>query len=224
MLGFKKILCVLLSLVLMVFALAACGEDDIANNGETGDYGGEVLTQDGAEFTTAHTATAYAEIDIKDYGKIKLELDGNKAPETVKNFINLAESKFYDGLTFHRIMEGFMMQGGDPEGTGTGGSGKTIKGEFKANGFTENDLTHTRGAISMARNSISMDSADSQFFIVHKDSAFLDGQYAAFGYVTEGIDVVDKVCETAKPVDDNGTIPKANQPIINSVTISYPEK
>ena len=109
------------------------------------------------------------------------------------------------------------MQGGDPEGNGTGGSGKTIKGEFSANGF-ENSLSHTRGAISMAR-AMDMDSASSQFFIVHQDCPGLDGQYAVFGYVTEGIDVVDAVCEAAKPIDNNGTIPAEEQPLINSITI-----
>lgn len=116
-----------------------------------------------------------------------------------------------------KIMAGFMMQGGDPEGNGTGGSGKTIKGEFSANGF-ENSLSHTRGAISMAR-AMDMDSASSQFFIVHQDCPGLDGQYAVFGYVTEGIDVVDAVCEAAKPIDNNGTIPAEEQPLINSITI-----
>lgn len=109
------------------------------------------------------------------------------------------------------------MQGGDPEGTGMGGSKDTIKGEFSQNGV-QNNLSHTRGAISMAR-SMDPDSASSQFFIVHKDSQFLDGQYACFGYVTEGIEVVDKVCEDAEPTDDNGTIPKDKQPIINSIKI-----
>lgn len=158
-----------------------------------------------------------AVIDIKDYGKITVALDPDSAPITVDNFVKLVKDGFYDGLTFHRIMEGFMMQGGDPEGTGMGGSEKTIKGEFSQNGV-ENNLSHTRGAISMAR-SMDPDSASSQFFIVHKDSEFLDGQYACFGYVTEGIEVVDKVCKDAKPTDDNGTIPKENQPVINSIKI-----
>lgn len=158
-----------------------------------------------------------AVIDIKDYGKITVALDPDSAPITVDNFVKLVKDGFYDGLTFHRIMEGFMMQGGDPEGTGMGGSEKTIKGEFSQNGV-QNNLSHTRGAISMAR-SMDPDSASSQFFIVHKDSQFLDGQYACFGYVTEGIEVVDKVCKDAQPTDDNGTIPKENQPVINSIKI-----
>ena len=156
-------------------------------------------------------------IDVKDYGKITVELDAESAPVTVENFTKLVKEGFYDGLTFHRIMEGFMMQGGDPTGTGAGGSDETITGEFAANGI-ENPISHTRGTISMARSQ-DPDSASSQFFIVHKDSTFLDGQYAGFGRVTEGMDVVDKICEDAQPTDDNGTIPPENQPVITSITI-----
>lgn len=159
-----------------------------------------------------------AVIDIENYGKITLTLDADAAPKTVANFVKLAKSGFYDGLTFHRIMEGFMMQGGDPEGTGMGGSDETIVGEFSANGY-ENSISHIRGTVSMARNGYDYNSASSQFFIVHKDSTFLDGQYAAFGRVTDGMDVVDKVCEDAKPTDDNGTIPASEQPVIKSITI-----
>ena len=198
-----KLISLVLVIALSAFCFAGCGDnedDEVAAKG--------------------NEKTPYAVISVKDYGDITVELDPESAPITVKNFVDLAESKFYDGLTFHRIMEGFMMQGGDPEGTGMGGSDKEIKGEFSENGV-DNPLSHTRGAISMARNSISMDSASSQFFIVHKDSTFLDGQYACFGYVTEGMDVVDKVCTDAKPIDDNGTIPKENQPIIESIKIKY---
>ena len=169
-------------------------------------------------FSTDYTATHTAEIVIQDYGTITLELDGNMAPETVANFESLANSGFYNGLTFHRIMEDFMMQGGDPLGTGGGGSDQNVVGEFASNGY-ENTLTHTRGAISMAR-STDYNSGSSQFFIVHEDSTFLDGEYAAFGYVTDGIDVVDAVCESAEPTDDNGTIPTEAQPIITSVTVT----
>lgn len=154
-------------------------------------------------------------INIKDYGTIELELDADTAPITVTNFVKLVKDGFYDGLTFHRIMKGFMMQGGDPEGNGTGGSNKTIKGEFSANSV-ENNISHVRGVISMARSQ-DFDSASSQFFIVHEDSTFLDNNYAAFGKVTAGMDVVDKICEDAKPTDDNGTIPKEQQPIIENI-------
>ena len=161
--------------------------------------------------------TYYADIVVKDYGTITVKLDPSSAPITCANFVELANSKFYDGLTFHRIMEDFMMQGGDPQGNGTGGSDKNIVGEFISNGYN-NKLSHTRGAISMARSG-NPNSASSQFFIVHKDSTFLDGQYAAFGFVTEGIDIVDKVCKDAKPVDNNGTILAGQQPIITSISI-----
>ena len=161
--------------------------------------------------------TYFADIDIEGYGVITVKLDQDSAPITTENFVNLAEEGFYDGLTFHRIIAGFMMQGGDPTGTGMGGSDETIVGEFRINGYS-NDLSHTRGAISMAR-SMDPDSASSQFFIVHEDSTFLDGQYAAFGYVTEGIEVVDRVCDEARPIDQNGTIPRDRHPVMNSVTI-----
>lgn len=157
------------------------------------------------------------EIDVKDYGVIKATLDGSVAPVTVANFVKLTKEGFYDGLTFHRIIEGFMIQGGDPDGNGTGGSDETIKGEFEANGV-ENNLSHKRGVLSMARSN-DPDSASSQFFIVQQDSTFLDGQYAAFGQVTEGMDIVDKICEDSNPTDDNGTIPKEEQPVINSIKI-----
>ena len=158
-----------------------------------------------------------AVIDIADYGAITLELDGDSAPLTVANFVKLAKDGFYDGLTFHRIMDGFMMQGGDPKGNGTGGSEETIPGEFSANGY-DNPISHTRGTISMARAQ-DPNSASSQFFICQADSTFLDGNYAAFGHVTEGMDVVDSICADAQPTDDNGTIPPEAQPIINSITI-----
>ena len=158
-----------------------------------------------------------AVITVRDYGKITVALDSDAAPITVANFVKLAESGFYNGLTFHRIIEDFMMQGGDPNGNGTGGSENTIKGEFSSNGV-ENTLSHTRGAISMARSQ-NPDSASSQFFICHADSAFLDGQYACFGYVTEGMDVVDDVCEAAQPTDGNGTIPADQQPVITAIRV-----
>lgn len=159
------------------------------------------------------------EISIKDYGKMKLELDADTAPITVTNFIKLINEKFYDNLTMHRIIDGFMIQGGDPEGNGTGGSSETIKGEFLSNGV-KNDISHIRGVISMARNSQSMDSASSQFFIMHKDSPHLDGEYAAFGKVTSGIEVVDKIVKSvAEYGDDNGLIPSEKQPIIEYIKV-----
>ena len=159
----------------------------------------------------------HAELQVEGYGTITMELDADTAPITVSNFCKLAKDGFYDGLTFHRIIDGFMIQGGDPEGTGRGGSDETIKGEFSENGV-KNDISHERGVISMARSS-DPDSASSQFFIVQSDSTFLDGDYAGFGHVTEGMDIVDKICEDAKPTDDNGTISKEEQPVIEKVTI-----
>ena len=132
-----------------------------------------------------------ATITMRDGGVMKLELYPDAAPNTVKNFIALANSGFYDGVTFHRIIAGFMIQGGDPEGTGMGGPGYSIKGEFASNGF-KNDLKHKRGVISMARTMVP-DSAGSQFFIMHADAPHLDGEYAAFGMLLEGFDVLDKI-------------------------------
>ena len=159
----------------------------------------------------------YADIDIKDYGMITVKLDQSAAPKTVGNFISLAQSGFYDGLTFHRIIEGFMMQGGDPEGNGTGGAEKTVVGEFSANGHN-NPISHKRGVISMARAN-DPNSASSQFFIVHEDSEdSLDGKYAAFGHVISGMEVVDKICETV-PQGYNGAVAEADKPVIKSITI-----
>jgi len=163
------------------------------------------------------TNVYYADIEIADYGTITVALNGTAAPETVENFISLAESDFYDGLTFHRIIDGFMMQGGDPNGNGTGGSGKTIVGEFYENG-SQNQLSHTRGAISMARSD-EFNSASSQFFIVHQDSTDLDGKYAVFGYVSAGIEIVDAICADAEPINDNGLIAAEKQPVITNITI-----
>lgn len=158
-----------------------------------------------------------AEIKIKDYGTVRFDMDAGKAPITVTNFVSLVKSGFYDGLTFHRIIDGFMMQGGDPKGNGTGGSEQKIKGEFTANGV-DNKQSHTRGAVSMARAN-DKNSASSQFFIVQKDSKYLDGQYACFGYVSEGMDVVDAICKETPVVDNNGTVKPEDQPVIESVRI-----
>ncbi len=162
--------------------------------------------------------THHVEIDVENYGTICVELDGKTAPITVDNFIGLAKSGFYDGLTFHRIIDGFMIQGGDPQGNGRGGSGTNIKGEFALNGV-ENEISHVRGTISMARASYSYDSASSQFFIVHEDSTFLDGQYAAFGHVTSGMEIVDLICENTPVQDNNGTVLAKDQPVISAVRV-----
>jgi peptidyl-prolyl cis-trans isomerase B (cyclophilin B) len=156
-------------------------------------------------------ATHHATIEIEDYGTLHLELYGNDAPETVKNFIKLAEEGYYEELYFSRIIEGFIMQGG--EGMGT----ESIKGEFRANGVW-NRISHKRGVVSMWRNS-GYDSASDEFFIVHQDSPSLNGKYAAFGMVTSGMEIVDKICSEAEPYDDNGSINLYARPRILSVTV-----
>jgi peptidyl-prolyl cis-trans isomerase B (cyclophilin B) len=160
-------------------------------------------------------STYYADIVIKDYGTITVKLDQSAAPVTVENFVKLARQGYYNGLTFHRIIEGFMMQGGAP--TGNKKQADSIVGEFSTNGY-ENPLKHTRGAISMARTN-NPNSASSQFFIVHKDYPSLDGKYACFGYVTEGIEIVDRICEESQPTDGNGSNAKAQQPVIETINI-----
>ena len=152
-------------------------------------------------------------ITMKDGGVIKVELYPDKAPNTVNNFISLANHNFYDGLIFHRVISGFMIQGGDPEGTGMGGPGYSIKGEFSQNRFN-NDLKHERGVISMAR-SMMPDSAGSQFFIMHQDAPHLDGAYTAFGKVIEGMDVVDRIADTATDYSDR---PREDQ-VMETVTV-----
>ena len=157
------------------------------------------------------------QIEIAGYGTIILELDPEAAPVTVANFVKLAKEGFYDGLTFHRIISGFMIQGGDPRGNGTGGSSARIKGEFQANGWN-NPIKHERGVISMARSS-APDSASSQFFIMHADAPHLDGQYAAFGRVLSGMEVVDAICANTPVVDYNGTVAPGCAPVITSVKV-----
>ena len=208
---------IVLSLCLLTaLLLGGCGGKDTTDVEDTAiDKQNE--QEDAAQAATEGIGIHHAEITIKDMGTITVELDGDTAPISVQNFMDLAQSGFYDGLTFHRIINGFMMQGGDPNGDGTGGSDQTIKGEFAENGV-ENDLSHTRGAISMARAQ-DMDSASSQFFIVHQDSAYLDGQYACFGYVTDGMDIVDKICENTPVEDGNGTVLPECQPVIESIKI-----
>ena len=207
----KKIAVFLLALS-MVLALCGCGKSQTAPASTPAP-----ATADAAP-TEPFTKVRHAEITVKDYGTIKLELDEGTAPITVENFISLAKAGFYDGLTFHRIMDGFMIQGGDPLGNGTGGSKDNIKGEFSSNGVN-NPISHVKGVISMARAN-DPNSASSQFFITVADSTFLDGSYAAFGRVTEGMEVAEKIAKDAKPVDNNGTIPAAQQPVIEKIVIT----
>lgn len=159
----------------------------------------------------------HIEIEVENYGTIALELNASAAPKTVENFLSLAASGFYDGLTFHRIIAGFMIQGGDPLGTGFGGSDQAIEGEFAANGF-DNPISHTRGTISMARAK-DPNSASSQFFIMHQTNESLDGNYAAFGHVTSGIEVVDAIAESTPVLDNNGTVAPVDQPKILEIRV-----
>ena len=216
----KKLTALFLSVAMCGTLLAGCGssKSDEAQASDTNETTAEETTDASSEEDTELlTGLHHVTIDVKDYGTISLELDADTAPISVTNFINLAKDGFYDGLTFHRIISGFMIQGGDPKGNGTGGSDQTIKGEFSENGV-ENDISHVRGTISMARAN-DPDSASSQFFIVHEDSTFLDGQYAAFGHVTDGMDVVDAICENTPVQDNNGTVKADDQPVITSVTV-----
>lgn len=159
---------------------------------------------------------------MADGGVIKAELYPETAPVSVNNFISLIQKNFYDGLIFHRVIRGFMIQGGDPNGTGTGGPGYSIPGEFAINGF-ENNLNHTEGVLSMAR-SMHPDSAGSQFFIMHKTSPHLDGQYAAFGKVVEGMDVVNKIAETATDYSDKPLEDQVMQTVtVDTFGVDYPE-
>ncbi len=217
----KKISAIMVAAVILCtcFLISGCGGNTESSSSAktTSAASSEETTSASSTDTTNYKSSYTAVIDVKNYGKIKVDLYEELAPITVKNFVSLAKDGFYDGLTFHRIISGFMIQGGDPKGDGTGGSEKTIKGEFAQNGV-ENNLSHTRGVISMARSN-DPDSASSQFFIVQADSTYLDGQYAAFGKVTEGMDIVDKICEDTPVTDSNGTVEKANQPVINSIKI-----
>ena len=209
----KRCFCIMMT-VLAVQPLCACGGKPAASSSPAPSV--ETAAQ-AAEANAVFQKVCQAEITVKDYGTIKLELDEGTAPITVANFVKLAKDGFYNGLTFHRIMDGFMIQGGDPRGNGTGGSDEKIKGEFKNNGV-DNPISHVKGVISMARSN-DPDSASSQFFITVADATFLDGSYAAFGRVTEGMEIAEKIARDAKPVDNNGTIPADQQPVIESIVI-----
>ncbi len=200
----KNKLAIILLSVVMILSFVGCSSKEAP---ETNEYSPEPY------------GIHHAVITVENYGEIYLELYGDTAPVTVKNFVELAKSGFYDGLTFHRIIKGFMIQGGDPEGTGEGGSKENIIGEFASNGI-ENNIAHKRGVISMARLGNDPNSASSQFFIVHRTSSHLDGDYAAFGHVTDGMTVVDKIATDAITEDSNGTVAKENQPIIKSIVIT----
>ena len=206
----------LLTAAMLFACMSACSSSSDSDNTDEATDASVSIPDESELLSGLH----HVEILVSGYGKICVELDADAAPVTVTNFVDLAESGFYDGLTFHRIMNGFMIQGGDPDGNGTGGSGTNIYGEFSANGY-DNPISHDRGTISMARNSVDMNSASSQFFIVQGTSAqgSLDGQYAAFGHVTSGMDAVDRICAEVPVTDNNGTVQDGFQPVITSITV-----
>lgn len=218
----KRLISIILMAALLSLCLTGCGdtrENADKSTAKTTKKESFAEKKDAGTSNSQYlTGKLPAEIVIAEYGKLELELDADVAPITVTNFVNLAKKGFYNGLTFHRIMSGFMIQGGDPNGDGTGGSEETIKGEFKSNGI-ENTMSHKRGVISMARTQNDPDSASSQFFIVQADSDFLDGDYAAFGKVTAGMDIVDKICQSVQPIDNNGTVPADQQPKITAIKV-----
>ena len=218
----KRLISIILMAALLSLCLTGCGDTRENADKSTAKTTKKESFAEKKDADTSNsqylTGKHHAEIVIAEYGKLELELDADIAPITVTNFVNLAKKGFYNGLTFHRIMSGFMIQGGDPNGDGTGGSEETIKGEFKSNGV-ENTMSHKRGVISMARTQNDLDSAISQFFIVQADSDFLDGDYAAFGKVTAGMDIVDKICQSVQPIDNNGTVPADQQPKITAIKV-----
>ena len=197
----------MIPVLLAALMMGACSKPAaVQETAGDGTQSGTQNTQETAEEKLL-SGLHHVEITVKDYGVIKLELDADEAPITVTNFVQLAQSGFYDGLTFHRIMDGFMIQGGDPTGTGFGGSSKTIKGEFSQNGV-QNNISHAEGVISMARAQ-DPDSA----------SSFLDSAYAGFGHVTEGMEIAKKIASDAKPTDANGSIDPQDQPVIESIKV-----
>ena len=218
----KRLISIILMAALLSLCLTGCGDTRENADKSTAKTTKKESFAEKKDADTSNsqylTGKHHAEIVIAEYGKLELELDADVAPITVTNFVNLAKKGFYNGLTFHRIMSGFMIQGGDPNGDGTGGSEETIKGEFKSNGI-ENTMSHKRGVISMACTQNDPDSASSQFFIVQADSDFLDGDYAAFGKVTAGMDIVDKICQSVQPIDNNGTVPADQQPKITAIKV-----
>ncbi len=195
-----KILSILMSVVLFAAVFAGCTPKENGTDNET---------------ITEVSGTPQVQVTMEKGGSFVIELYPEYAPDTVANFLKLVNEGFYDGLTFHRVIEGFMAQGGDPNGDGSGGSGEEIFGEFSINGFTRNTLSHTRGVVSMARSPQSNDSASSQFFICYTDDcASLDGQYAAFGKVIEGMEVVDGFLEIERVQGGDGNLSKPVEPIV----------
>lgn len=228
----KGILSIMLAVLLCITSFAGCGSKDNANDGTTepssaSDSAGGDSRDNSAvyqqeplkEFSEDELLSGkhHVEMDMGDLGVIKLELDADQAPISVTNFIELAKKGFYNGLTFHRIIAGSLIQGGDPNGDSSGDPGYRIKGEFLANGV-ENNISHVRGAISMARTQ-DYDGGGCQFFIMDSDCTQYDGKYAAFGNVTEGMDIVDKICNETQVDDWQGIVSAENQPVIKEIRV-----
>lgn len=231
----KKKLVSVFVLSALVLSFAACGKKDVKEDVTDGKFTSTESTSDDSgnasidvpvieekgiltrESKGLLSGKHNIEIEFEKYGTIALTLDADTAPVTVTNFLDLVRDGFYNGLTLHRIISGFMIQGGCPEGNGYGGSGRNIQGEFASNGI-ENNILHKRGVISMARSG-NPNSGGSQFFIMHQDAPHLDGDYAAFGWVTNGIEVVDAICDATKVEDGNGTVLAKNQPVIKEIRI-----
>lgn len=200
----KKLFTISVLSLLFIFCLTACSKKSNENN----------PNYDSSNYLSG---LHYAQMEVENYGTIILALDADSAPATVTNFVNLVNEGFYNGLTFHRVIDGYIIQGGDPKGNGTGSSTYTIPGEFASNGYT-NPISHVRGTISMARTR-DYDSASAQFFIVQQDATALDGDYAGFGCVISGMEIVDAICTNVIAEDEDGTVLTENQPIITSITM-----
>ena len=190
----KRSLALALALLMLLCTLAGCGGGNKSWKG-----------------------THHAEIVVEEYGTITIEINADIAPITASNFLNLAKKGFYDGNSFYRVIDGFAIYGGDPNGNGTGTSGSTIEGEFTANGVA-NSLTNTRGAIGMARGT-HYNSASCQFYILQSDATYLDGDFAVFGYVISGINVVDQICAGTATTGSDGYVASANQPVIKEIKV-----
>lgn len=213
----KKFLCLFFSVSLILMSFASCSDNKSENQDNSNNSQGTTLVAEQntpADSTIRKNTVHHVEMTIRNYGTVKIELYPDEAPLSVGNFIELAKSGFYDGVGFHRLDKDFVLQGGDPDGDGAGGSDKQIKGEFASNGV-QNNISHKRGVISMAR-APDPDSASSQFFICLEDSTFLDGNYAAFGYVTEGMNIIDEIRDTTPESD---SIPKDQQPVIETIKV-----
>ena len=212
--GTSLALVLLAALFACVLVAGCAGTSQNASTTEEAEQTEQAPASDDPYATGIH----HVRINVEGFGTIEATLNANVAPVTVSNFCRLAEEGFYDGLTFHRVVPGFVIQGGDPAGDGTGGSDQTIVGEFEENGVS-NDIPHVRGTLSMARSQ-DYDSASSQFFICQGDASSLDGSYAAFGTVTSGMDVVDAICESVSVADESsGYVAPENQPVISSVEV-----